>query len=132
MLANNINIMTNLSTYYKYGSPFEVTAERISKAFKHTAAALKYPTRKGIPTALVDTHSLQCGGANALTLSGYFNTQIQKMGHWRGATFKEYVRENLSIFSSRMSWDMKQTFQYVNIAGNVCFDITKKIMALNV
>jgi hypothetical protein len=36
--------MTILLTYYKNGSPFEVTAEHISKALKHAAAALQYPT----------------------------------------------------------------------------------------
>jgi len=39
----------------------------------------------------VDTHSLRSGGANALALAGYTETQIQKMGRWKGATFKEYI-----------------------------------------
>jgi hypothetical protein len=46
--------------------------------------------------------------------------------------FKEYVQESQSIFSLEMSQDMKRTIQYVNIAGNACFDVTNATMALKV
>ncbi len=49
----------------------------------------------------VDTHSLCSGGANAPVLSGYLDTQIQKMGRWKGTTFKEYIREELACYSLR-------------------------------
>ena len=55
---------------------------------------LAYPSR-GFPINRIDTHSLQIGGANALSLSGYSKQQIQKMGRWRGETFLEYVREGM-------------------------------------
>jgi hypothetical protein len=71
------------------------------------AQSLEYPTIKGIPIERINTHSLCSGGANALALAGYSDTQIQKMGRWRGATFKEYVRNELASFSSGMSCDMK-------------------------
>ena len=58
------------------------------------AEALEYPKIKGIPIEWVNTHSLRSGGANALALAGYLDTQIQKMGRWRGATFKEYFGTN--------------------------------------
>jgi hypothetical protein len=41
------------------------------------------------------THSLRNEGANALALAGYSDTQIEKMGGWRGATFKKYAEANL-------------------------------------
>jgi len=72
----------------------------------------------------VNTQSLQSGGANALALTGYSDTQIQKMGHWRGATFKEYVRNEPACFSSGMSRDMKRKFGFINISGNAFSDIT--------
>ncbi len=75
-----------------------VTAEHITRAVKLAAAMLQYPTRKGITIERVNTHSLRSGGANALALSGYSDTQIQKMGRWRGATFKEYIYDGLSCF----------------------------------
>jgi hypothetical protein len=88
------------------------------------AEALEYPTIKGIPIERVNTHSLRSGGANALALAGYLDTQIQKMGRWREATFKEYVRNELACFSSGMSRDMKQKFGFVNVSGNAFSDIT--------
>jgi len=79
---------------------------------------LGYPTAKGIPIDRIDTHSLRSGGANALSLSGYLDTQIQKMGQRRGATFKEYIREELACFTKGMSKSIKTKFDFVNIAGN--------------
>ncbi len=95
---------TFISAYYneekKRG---DVTNEDISKALKAAAVVLDYPTVKGIPVDPINTHSLQSGGANALSLAGYLDTQIQKMGRWCGATFKEYIREELACFSEGMS-----------------------------
>jgi hypothetical protein len=80
-----------------------VTSNHVSTALKLAAGTLEYPTIKGIPIEWVNTHSLQSGGANALALAGYLDTQIQYMGRWHGATFKEYVRNELWCFSSGMS-----------------------------
>ena len=80
---------TFLSAYFVAKQRFDVTAENVSQALKGAARALCYPSKKGIPIERINTHSLRSGGANALALSGYTDTQIQKMGRWRGATFKE-------------------------------------------
>ncbi len=85
--------------------------------------ALKYPTIKGIPIEWVNTHLLQSSGANALALAGYLDTQIQKLGPWCGATFKEYVRNELACFSFGMLQDTKQKFGFVNVSGNAFSDI---------
>mmetsp|Transcript_23712 Transcript_23712/g.50040 ORF Transcript_23712/g.50040 Transcript_23712/m.50040 type:complete len:133 (-) Transcript_23712:252-650(-) len=99
-------------------------AQDMSAALKMAAAALDYPSRKGIQIDWVDTHLLRSGGANALSLSGYSDREIQKMGRWRGATFKEYIREELACFSQGMSRAMKRKFNFVNIAGGVHHDVT--------
>ncbi len=65
-----------------------MTDKYIRAALKLAAFALRYPSR-GIPIDRVDTHSLRSGGANALALNGYSDREIQKMGRWRSATFKE-------------------------------------------
>ncbi len=101
----------------------DVTAENVSRALKSAAVDLQYPTTKGIPIIRINTHSLCCGGANALALAGYSDTQIQKMGRWRGATFKEYIREELACYATGMSKNMKRKFNFVNIAGNAFTDI---------
>jgi hypothetical protein len=89
---------------------------------------LQYPSTKGIPIQRINTHSLCSGGANVLALSGYSDTEIQKMGRWRGATFKEYIRGELACFATGMSRRMKQKFNFVNIAGNAFNDITSDII----
>ena len=121
---NGATKKTILSAYFSNGKRFDVTAEHVSAALKLAAAALEYPIVKGIPIKRINTHSLRSGGDNALALAGYSDTQIQKMGRWRGATFKEYVRNELACFSTNMSKDMKQKFGFVNVSGNAFNDIT--------
>ena len=114
---------TLLSTFWEKKEKMDITAEHISRALKSAATELQYPTNKGIPITRINTHSLRSGGANALALAGYSDTQIQKMGRWRGATFKEYIREELACYARNMSRDMKRKFNFVNIAGNAFTDI---------
>ena len=45
------------------------------------------------------------------------------MGRWKGATFKENIREELACFLKGMSMSMKRKFGFVNIAGGVYIDI---------
>ena len=71
------------------------------------------------------------GGANALALSGYSDTQIQKMGRWRGATFKEYIREEMHSYSIGMSTKMKHKFSFVNIAAGAFVDITDTVVVMD-
>ena len=50
------------------------------------------------------------------------------MGWWRGATFKEYIREELACFSEGMSKSMKKKFDFVNVAGNAFNTITDDLI----
>ncbi len=61
---------TFLSTIYHEGKKYDVTGEDISKGLNMAATLLEYPETRGITIELIDTHSLRCGGANALALSG--------------------------------------------------------------
>ncbi len=63
-------------------------------------------------------------GANTLALMGYSNIQIQKMGRWRGATFKEYICKEMINFSEGMSKDMNHKFGFMNIVMGVFVDVT--------
>ena len=128
--SNNARPRDYLSSYYINGARKNVTAEDISKHLKLAAGLLNYPTRKGIPVERVDTHSLRGGGANALALSGYSETAIQKMGRWKGATFKEYIREELANYADGMSTAMKTKFNFMNVAGNAFRDITEMVLTM--
>ena len=89
------------------GQQRDITNEDVSKALKAAAVILDYPTAKGIPLDRIDTHLLQSGGANTLSLAGYPDTQIQKMGPWRVATFQRVHPKDLACFSEGMSKSMK-------------------------
>jgi hypothetical protein len=115
---------TLISAFYLNGIGYDVTGEDISKGLKMAATLLHYPMTRGIPIDHIDTHSLQSGGANALALSGYSDTQIQKMRWWKGATFKEYIREELACYLAGMSSSMKRRFNFVNISSNAYNDVT--------
>ena len=125
---NGAAATTFLSSYWDGLTRRDVTAEHVSRALKLAAAALQYPATKGIPIQRINTHSLRSGGANALALAGYTDTQIQKMGRWRGATFKEYIREELACYATGMSTDMRRKFNFVNIAGGAFHDVTTDIL----
>ncbi len=126
--AHTLMVDIFLSAFFVRGTRFVVTDGDIRKSIKYAATSLGYPTRKGIPIERVDTHSLRSGGANALSLAGYQDREIQKMGRWRSATFKEYIREELACFSAGMSTNMKQKFNFVNIAGGAYHDVTAQVL----
>jgi hypothetical protein len=113
---NGVTSKTLLSLFFHNNKQYNVCGEDISRGLKMAATLLQYPATWGIPIERVNTHSLQSGGANVLALSGYSNTQILKMGHWKGATSKEYIREELACYSAGMTRDMKRNFKFVNIA----------------
>ena len=95
--TNTSDEMAYLSSYFVDGKCECVNDQTIRDGVKLAATALEYPTTRGTPISLINTHSLRIGGACALALAGYSDTQIQKMGRWRGATFKEYVRKIFQI-----------------------------------
>jgi hypothetical protein len=119
---------TFICTYWIDGQAFNVTDDNISKALKRATATLQYPLFRGIPIKRIDTHSLRIRGACALALNGFSEMHIQKMGRWRGDTFKEYVPKELHCFSDGMAKAMKQCFKFVNVTGHALTDITSQIV----
>jgi len=104
----------------------DITNEDVSKALKAVATVLDYPTAKGIPIDRIDTHSLRSGGTNALSLSGYSDTQIQE----NGTVARRYIQR---IHPRRavcvgMSKSMKKKVDFVNIAGNAFNTITDDLI----
>ena len=45
------------------------------------------------------------------------------MGRWKGASFKEYINEDLTCYSMAMLKDMKRSFGFVNIASEATKDV---------
>ena len=100
----------------------------IRSALKYAARVLNYPELKGIPINIIDTHSLQGGGANALSLLGFSDRKIQKMGRWKIIAFKEYISNQLLEFSVGMSKSMKKVSNFVNVEGGVYNDVTETMI----
>jgi hypothetical protein len=121
---------TFLSAYYDGGIEANVTLEHISCGLKTAAAALDYPSQKGIPIERINTHLLRSGRANALALSGFSDMQIQKIGYWKSATFKEYVHKELTCFSNVMSSAIKTKFGFVIVKGTTFCDVTEIAVVL--
>ena len=105
----------------KTGTTQQVIPQDITKWLQAAAMKCDYPGNRGCPISRINTHSLRSGGANALSLAGYKEHQIQKMGRWNGKTFKEYISEQLSNFSEGMSEAMSRPNEYVNIASTFNF-----------
>jgi hypothetical protein len=128
-MARQDTIIHPNATYFMDTMEYKVTTKNMTRALKVAVLALDYPEMKGIPINCINTHSLRSRGANALALAGHSNKQIQKMGRWKGATFKEYICEELTCFSTGMSKDIKRKFNFVNIVGSSFVDVTDTILA---
>ena len=121
---------TFLSAVWVEGERRDVRDQDIRAALKAAAAVLDYPHERGIPIELVDTHSLRIGGANAMSLAGYSDREIQKLGRWRSITFMEYIRESLSTFSEGISDKMKKCFGFTSLEGGAFQDVTEEVMTM--
>jgi hypothetical protein len=119
-----------LSGFYVDGKRQELIGKDICKGLKMAATLLQYPTMREIPIACIDMLLLWSKGANALALFGYTDTQFQKMGRWKGATFKEYIWEEMAYYSTGMSTSMKWIFKFVNISSNAFHDVTHTCMTI--
>ena len=69
---------TYLSAFFSNNMRFDVTDTDIRTSVKMATTILGYPCNKGIPIDQVDTHLLRSGGANALSLVGFQDQEIQK------------------------------------------------------
>jgi hypothetical protein len=121
---NGANGKIFLSTFFLDREHYDITGEDVSKGLRIAATLLQYPATRVIPIKCINIHSLQSGGSNTLALSGYSDTQIQEMGHWKGVVFKEYIREELASYSTGMSKNMKRNFRFVNVLGNAYHNVT--------
>ena len=73
-----------MSAYWINGERHDLRDEDVRAALKKAAAELNYVRERGIPVERIDTHSLRAGGANAMSLAGYTDRQIQKNGLMEG------------------------------------------------
>ncbi len=77
---------------------------------------LVFPSNTGTPVGWIDTHSLVSGGTNTLSLAGNKDQDVNKMGHWRGPHYLEYVNDEIAAFSKGMFLNMQQRVHVTNAA----------------
>jgi len=87
-----------LGTYWDAIGRDDITDSNIRHAVKFAAKMLKYEER-GIPINRVDTHSLRSGGACTLSIAGYLDWDIMKMGQWspNSKAFMEYILTTATV-----------------------------------
>ena len=78
-----------LSSYWTNSCQYDVADINIHVTLKFAVIELNYLEFKGIPIGRIDTHPPRGGGTNALSLAGYSDREIQKMGQWKSDIFKE-------------------------------------------
>ena len=111
---------TYLSAHWVNGVQCDATDQNIRTSVKAACFALER----------LDTHSLRSGGANQLATAEYLEMWIQKMGRWKGDTFKEYTREELACFLAGMSKSMKPKFKILNDIGSAQGDLVDVTLAV--
>ena len=107
-----------LSAYWVGGKRKDLTAYNMSTALKFASTALNYPYLKRILVSRMDTNSLRGGGANVLSLVGYRNRDIQKLGYGEGKHLRSTYSRNYIVLTA-----MNQYFKYFNISGREYSDL---------
>ncbi|KAL7487379.1 hypothetical protein ACHAW6_012982 [Cyclotella cf. meneghiniana] len=105
-------------------------SEDIYEGLKQAMGMLYYQVHS-IPIESINTHLLQRGGPNALSLVRYSKIQIQNMGSRRGKTCMEYIYNGLNFLSKGMSWDMQWTLGFINLTSSVWCDVTDVVMHMD-
>ena len=78
-------------------------------------------SKNGIDPDLVGVHSLRAGGAMAMKLHGFSDTEIMKHGRWQSLTFLMYIHNQIAHLSVNISEKMNTPLPFLNIA---CIEAT--------
>lgn len=71
--------------------------------------------RSGLDPDIVGNHSLRSGGAMALKLHGYSDTEIQKYGRWKSNTWMMYIHNQIAHLSKGVAQRMSINIPFLNI-----------------
>jgi len=71
--------------------------------------------KQGIDPDIIGNHSLRSGGAMALKLAGFSDSEIQKFGRWKSATWMMYMHNQIAYLSKGVAKAMKQKVPFLNI-----------------
>ena len=92
-----------------------VTGSNMVHAIRESVKALNLQ-ENGYDPDMVGAHSLRAGGAMALKLMGYNDSDIQKFGRWTSNTWQMYIHSQIGKLSDGVAAKMSTHMPFVNIA----------------
>ena len=92
-----------------------VTGSNMVHAIRESVKALNLQ-ENGYDPDMVGAHSLRAGGAMALKLMGYNDSDIQKFGRWTSNTWQMYIHSQIGKLSDGVAAKMSTHMPFVNVA----------------
>lgn len=71
--------------------------------------------KRGIDPDIIGNHSLRSGGAMALKLNNYSDSDIMKFGRWKSATWMMYMHNQIAHLSKGVASAMCKKVPFLNI-----------------
>ena len=99
----------------KYGDYIPVESCHIIAAVRATTKILELELQ-AIDLDLVRAHSLRAEGAMPLTLHGYDDNTIMKMGRWKSIKFWQYIHNQIAHLSKDISQKMSMALPFFNLS----------------
>lgn len=109
---------TPISLYMSHPGtgPHHITDRDIIKTVRRAVTRVGI-LQQGYKLDHVGSHSLRAGGAMALTLNGFDENTIKKMGCWSSNTFQQYIHEQIGALTHGMAQAMSTPIEFTNIAA---------------
>lgn len=98
----------------KFKKWYSVTQKDMLAAVRQAVKTLQLH-RQGIDVNIIGNHSLRSGDAMALKLAGYSDSEIQKFGRWKSATWLMYMHNQIAHLSSGVAKAMSNSVPFLNI-----------------
>lgn len=98
----------------KFKRWYSVTQKDMLAAIRQVVKDLKLH-RQGIDATIIGNHSLRSGGAMALKLAGYSDSEIQKLGRWKSATWLMYMHNQIAHLTKGVAKSMSIPIPFLNI-----------------
>ena len=115
ILSNGGNEHSLLCDVYKNGHWTSVTGQHMVTAIRETVKMLQLHNN-GYDPDMVGAHSLRAGGAMALKLMGYKDSDIRKFGRWTSDTWQMYIHSQIGQLSDGVAQKMSTHMPFVNVA----------------
>lgn len=105
---------TPICNYFENGKWHDVTQRQMLRRVRRAVRNLKLEVQ-GIDVDIIGNHSLRSGGAMALKLAGFSDSEIMKFGRWKSNTWTMYIHNQIAHLSKGVASGMSQPIPFLNI-----------------